>query len=198
NGSASRDVGAIRHKFNSLVNFPKSTGDPTCPPDIKRAKEISLMINESVEMADLYDTDINDEGADQQEESNSSTGSGHSPESSRSSDSSRAGSEAPPVAKRGTVASEVPLSRKKNNEGVTDSLPSDFELREERDYKYDIIRLYQIEHLRQALRDSKEDCRDWRQKVEGIQFQRERTDLVAERDMALQKVMVLELLNAKS
>ncbi|KAK9483902.1 hypothetical protein V1527DRAFT_428387, partial [Lipomyces starkeyi] len=129
NGRASRDVGAIRRKFNSLVNFPKPTGEPTCPPDIKRAKEISRMINESVEMADLYDMDIvdftekqDDEGADQQEESNSSAGLRHSPESSRASDTSRAGSEVPPVAKRGTVASEVPLSRKKNNKGVTDSL----------------------------------------------------------------------------
>ncbi|KAK9489108.1 hypothetical protein V1508DRAFT_362498, partial [Lipomyces doorenjongii] len=139
-------------------------------------------------------------------------------ESSRASDTSRAGSEAPPVAKRGTVASEVPLSRKKNNKGVTDSLVTflDVEKREERDHKYDIITQYQsqIEHLRQALRDSKDDCRDWRQKVEElrqksddlpqnfdgerIQFQRERTDLVGERDRALQKVMVLELLNAKS
>ncbi|KAK9371499.1 uncharacterized protein V1513DRAFT_38763 [Lipomyces chichibuensis] len=75
NGRASRDVGAIHRKFNSLVNFPKPTGDPTCPPDIKRAKEISRMINESVEMADLCDTDIvdftekqDDEGADEQEE----------------------------------------------------------------------------------------------------------------------------------
>ncbi|KAK9483529.1 hypothetical protein V1527DRAFT_472946, partial [Lipomyces starkeyi] len=132
NGTPSRDVGAIRRKFNSLVNFPKPTGDPTCPPDIKRAKEISRMINESVEMAFLYDMDM---GADQQEESNSSAGSRHSPESSRASDTSRAGSEAPPVAKRGTVASEVPLSRKKNNKGVTDSLVAflDVEKREERE-----------------------------------------------------------------
>ncbi|KAK9343690.1 hypothetical protein V1522DRAFT_460114 [Lipomyces starkeyi] len=194
NGRASRDVGAIHRKFISLVNFPKPTGDPTRPPDIKRAKEISRMINESVEMAD-----------------NSSALSSHSPASSRASDTSRAGSEAPPVSKRGTAASEVPLSRKKNNRGLTDSLAAflDVEKREERDRKYDIITLYQsqIEHLRQALRDSKEDCRDWRQKVEELrqkfdeerfQFQRERIDLLAERDRALPKVMVLELLNSKS
>ncbi|KAK9312464.1 hypothetical protein V1524DRAFT_465988 [Lipomyces starkeyi] len=191
NGRASRDVGAIHRKFISLVNFPKPTGDPTRPPDIKRAKEISRMINESVEMAELHDADIVD-----------LTTVIHT---------SRAGSEAPPVSKRGTAASEVPLSRKKNNRGLTDSLAAflDVEKREERDRKYDIITLYQsqIEHLRQALRDSKEDCRDWRQKVEELrqkfdeerfQFQRERIDLLAERDRALPKVMVLELLNSKS
>ncbi|KAK9371799.1 uncharacterized protein V1513DRAFT_454428 [Lipomyces chichibuensis] len=215
NGRASRDIGAIRRKFNSLVNFSKPTGDPTCPPDIKRAKEISRMINESVEISDVSDMDIvdftekqDDEGVDQQEESNSSAGSRHSRESSRASDTSRAGSE-PPAAKRATVASEVPLSRKRKNKNITDSLVAFLDVEkkwEERDHKYDIIALHQsqIEHLRQALRDSKEDCRqraeDLRQKFdeERIQNQRERTNLIAERERALQKVMVMELLNAKS
>ncbi|KAK9389349.1 hypothetical protein V1515DRAFT_512870, partial [Lipomyces mesembrius] len=50
NGRTSRDVAAIRRKFNSLVNSPIPIGDRTCPHEIKRAKEISRMISETVEM----------------------------------------------------------------------------------------------------------------------------------------------------
>ncbi|KAK9311297.1 hypothetical protein V1524DRAFT_411855 [Lipomyces starkeyi] len=197
--------------------LPETDGRPHLSTGYKRAKEISRMINESVEMADLYDIDIvdftekqDDERAYQQEEILKV----------RELQTLREPDLKLPLLpnEERTVASEVPLSRKKNNKGVTDSLVAflDVEKREEREHKYDIITLYQsqIEHLQQALRESKENCRDWRQIVEElrqksedlrqkfdeerIQFQGERTDLIGERDRELQKIMVLELLNAQS
>ncbi|KAK9335501.1 hypothetical protein V1521DRAFT_456991, partial [Lipomyces starkeyi] len=62
NGRASRDVAGIRRKFNSL----EPTGDPTCPPEVKRAKEASRMITESVDFGGLDDMDDDDDSWDEQ------------------------------------------------------------------------------------------------------------------------------------
>jgi flagellar biosynthesis GTPase FlhF len=39
-----RDTQSLRRKFNELVNSKKPTGDPSCPPHIRRAKAIQRMI----------------------------------------------------------------------------------------------------------------------------------------------------------
>jgi hypothetical protein len=39
-----RDTISLRRKFNEFVNSKKPTGDPNCPPHIKRAKDIQRMI----------------------------------------------------------------------------------------------------------------------------------------------------------
>ncbi|KAK9313241.1 hypothetical protein V1524DRAFT_436891 [Lipomyces starkeyi] len=108
----------------------------------------------------------------------------------------------------------------------SESLVSYLDVREDREMKADILMLYrsQMDELREALRDSREESRQLHQfesqahreraQLE-IQFQRERadleskfqreradfrcerSDLVAERDRALQKTMMLELLHSK-
>ncbi|KAK9314614.1 hypothetical protein V1522DRAFT_408633 [Lipomyces starkeyi] len=210
NGRASRDVAGIRRKFNSLVNFPKPTGDPTCPPEVKPAKEASRMITESVEFGGLDDMDDDDDSWDEQHDEhadglddlNMSASSRHSSTHSEA-----------PAAKRG--ASEVGAVSKKKNKanvnGVMDSLAAflDVDKRDERERSSEVIAMYrqQIEHLRQDCRELRCKLDEKQQKLDDerifaaridSQFQRERAELAAERDRALQKLLVYELMNGKS
>jgi hypothetical protein len=43
-----RDIDAIRNKWKALKNAKKPTGDPTCPPDVIRAKRLAKEIDSSV------------------------------------------------------------------------------------------------------------------------------------------------------
>ncbi|KAK9373635.1 uncharacterized protein V1513DRAFT_402750 [Lipomyces chichibuensis] len=203
NGRASRDVAALRRKFNQLVNLPKPTGDPTCPPDVRRAKEISRAINESLEMAGLSDDDVLDlteeRVADAADDEPFETGSGNS--SSGSSDTPRPSSVASTTP--GNAREQALPARKKAKRDVTESLVSflDVQRREAREQKIDVIMLYQsqIADLRQELRDSREECKALRDKLDELRHTsaRERADLAAERDRALQKVMMFEMLQKK-
>ncbi|KAK9237465.1 hypothetical protein V1525DRAFT_432822 [Lipomyces kononenkoae] len=87
---ASRDVAALRRKFNQMVNLPKPTGDSTCPSDVRRAKELSRAINESFEMARLSDDEIlkmtEERAADAADDGQFDTGPGNSSSGRRSSD----------------------------------------------------------------------------------------------------------------
>ncbi|KAK9233686.1 hypothetical protein V1525DRAFT_453078 [Lipomyces kononenkoae] len=207
NGRASRDVAALRRKFNQMVNLPKPTGDPTYPPDIRRAKELSRAINESLEMAGLSDDDML-----QMAEERAAYAADDDDPASGNSSSGRRLSETPLPS---SVASATPDNgrerasqpRKRTKRDVTESLVSflDVERREAREQKIDVIMLYQsqIADLRQELRDSREQCGVLRDKVEDLRasmddmrhtFARERADLIAEKDRALQRVMMFEML----
>ncbi|KAK9372622.1 uncharacterized protein V1513DRAFT_404851 [Lipomyces chichibuensis] len=196
NGRASRDVAALRRKFNQLVNLPKPTGDPTCPPDVRRAKEISRAINESLEMAGLSDDDVLDlteeRVADAADDEPFETGSGNSSSGARSSDTPRPSSVASTTP--GNAREQALPARKKAKRDVTESLVSflDVQRREAREQKIDVIMLYQsrIADLRQELRDSREECKALRDKLDDLK----RT---AEKDPALQKVMMFEMLQKK-
>ncbi|KAK9489174.1 hypothetical protein V1508DRAFT_428813 [Lipomyces doorenjongii] len=43
-----------------MVSLPKPTDDPSCPPDVRWAKQLNRKINESLEMAGLSDDDVVD------------------------------------------------------------------------------------------------------------------------------------------
>lgn len=45
-----RDVESMKVKFKNLRNMAKPTGDPTCPPDVKRAKRLWREIEEAWEV----------------------------------------------------------------------------------------------------------------------------------------------------
>ena len=48
----SRDVASLRRKFQALYRKKAPTGDPTCPPEIKKAKSIMFHIRERAECDD--------------------------------------------------------------------------------------------------------------------------------------------------
>ncbi|KAK9360203.1 hypothetical protein V1504DRAFT_455800 [Lipomyces starkeyi] len=210
NGRASRDVAGIRRKFNSLVNFPKPTGDPACPPEVRRAKEASRMITESVEFGGLDDMDDDDDSWDERHDERAESLDGRimSPCSRHSSTRSEA-----PAAKRG-ASKVVTVSKKKNRanfNGVMESLAAylDVDKSDERERSSDVIAMYrqQIEHLRQDCRELRCKLDEKQQRLDDerlfaarldSQFQKERAELAAERDRALQKLLVYELMNRKS
>ncbi|KAK9256017.1 hypothetical protein V1507DRAFT_450585 [Lipomyces tetrasporus] len=84
---------------------------------------------------------------------------------------------------------------------MTESMALVFERREAREHKVHVIMLYQsqISDLRQDLRHSREECRVLRGKVDELRHAsaRERADLTAEKGRALQRVMMLEMLQKK-
>ncbi|KAK9235574.1 hypothetical protein V1525DRAFT_434570 [Lipomyces kononenkoae] len=88
--AASRDAAALRRKFNEIVNLPKPTGSP---PDVRRSKELSRAIKESLEMPGLSDDEILDMTeemvADAADDEQFDTGSGNSSLGRRSSDTPR-------------------------------------------------------------------------------------------------------------
>ena len=46
---------SIRHKFNALANDKKPTGDPHCPPTVRRAKRIFALIRERMDISEGED-----------------------------------------------------------------------------------------------------------------------------------------------
>ncbi|CAK4544757.1 unnamed protein product [Aphanomyces euteiches] len=62
-----RDVDSLRRKFAQLKNHPKPTGSPSCPDDVRRAKQISREIDNSVGVLAMEDD--NDLGEDNESES---------------------------------------------------------------------------------------------------------------------------------
>ena len=46
---------SIRRKFNSLANHKKPTGDPNCPPTVRRAKRIFALIRERIDISERED-----------------------------------------------------------------------------------------------------------------------------------------------
>ena len=60
-----RDADSCKTKFKALKNVRKPTGDPTCPPQVKRAKLLHKKIEERISVADFDDD--NDEEEDEQE-----------------------------------------------------------------------------------------------------------------------------------
>ncbi len=67
----SRDEDSLRNKFKALKNVRKPTGDPTCPPDVRRAKRIQKLIEAKVGVAGLDDgveEEVVEEGGDGEEE----------------------------------------------------------------------------------------------------------------------------------
>ncbi|KAK9490524.1 hypothetical protein V1508DRAFT_399829 [Lipomyces doorenjongii] len=139
NGRASRDVAALRRKFNQMLNLPKPTGDPTCPPDVRRAKELSRVINESLEMAGLSDDEILDlteeRVADAADDEQFETSSRNSSSGARSSDTPRTSSAASAIP--GNSREQALPSRKRTKRDVTESLVSflDVERREAREQR---------------------------------------------------------------
>lgn len=50
-----RDADALKNKFNRLRSARKPTGDPTCPPDIQRAKRIQQSIEDKQAVVEMDD-----------------------------------------------------------------------------------------------------------------------------------------------
>ncbi|KAK9350779.1 hypothetical protein V1523DRAFT_385255 [Lipomyces doorenjongii] len=173
-GRVSRDSGALRRKFNQIANLPKPAGDPTCPPDIRRAKEIDRMLNDSLEMTGLDDGEILDLTEKHEGEQGDA--------GSRLSNSPTA----KPVALR-SESGDAASHRTSNTPRVGDVMESfvsflGVERQEERERKTDVIMLYrsQIESLEMTLRDSQTEHSATSEKADlEIRFQRERSDLVA-------------------
>ena len=53
--ASDRDADSIRAKFKTLKNATKPTGDPTCPPEVVRAKHIAAEIERGVGVIGLDD-----------------------------------------------------------------------------------------------------------------------------------------------
>ncbi|KAK9364230.1 hypothetical protein V1504DRAFT_383918, partial [Lipomyces starkeyi] len=141
-----------------LVNTPKPTVDPTCPLDAKRAKQISRMLNETVELVDLGDEDVIDliegrqDAGDEEHDDDDSHRSSHSP------------SIEPPTApraKRSDSGEEASGSRKKSRANVQNSLVSYLAVRQDRERKSDVIMMYrtQIDGQTRTIGDLRQECR---------------------------------------
>ena len=52
-----RDFESLRNKFKKLKNFPKPTGDPTCPSPVKAAKRIQREIEARAAVTELGSED---------------------------------------------------------------------------------------------------------------------------------------------
>ncbi|KAF8471316.1 hypothetical protein BDZ91DRAFT_781090 [Kalaharituber pfeilii] len=52
---AERGLASLRKKWSTLINSSKPTGDPTCPPDIRRAKQLYRELQAMVEIVGLDD-----------------------------------------------------------------------------------------------------------------------------------------------
>ena len=50
-----RTLDSIRRKFNALANHKKPTGDPNCPPTVRRAKRIFALIRQRMDISDGED-----------------------------------------------------------------------------------------------------------------------------------------------
>lgn len=66
----------LKNKFKALKNAKKPTGDPTCPPDVRRAKNIQKAIEGRMDVRELgsgdeKDNDLNDD--DNTNDNNDST-----------------------------------------------------------------------------------------------------------------------------
>ena len=55
---------ALKKKFDRLNSSKKPTGDPTCPPDVKRAKRIQRRIMEKAEVEVSHESDPEDQGSE--------------------------------------------------------------------------------------------------------------------------------------
>ncbi|KAK9322080.1 hypothetical protein V1517DRAFT_308364 [Lipomyces orientalis] len=211
----SRDATAIRRKFSQMVNLPKPTGDPDCPPDVRRAKQLNRTINESLEMAGLGDDDVLDLTEEAAENAGDDDEKGDT--GSRQSSEPRRHRGASTASRSSASGEEVATARKRTKRDITESLNSFLDVD-----RRDTVKLYtsQIEELREELRQSREESRLLRDKVDELrekagdlklslsqmenqffreraelvaQFNRERADLVGEKDRALNRVMMLEI-----
>lgn len=50
-----READALKNKFNRLRSARKPTGDPTCPPDVQRAKRIQQSIEDKQAVVEMDD-----------------------------------------------------------------------------------------------------------------------------------------------
>jgi hypothetical protein len=65
-----RDVDALRIKFKSLRNVQKPTGDPTCPPEVVRAKraQANMEAKQSVVTMDDDEDEEDEEEVEEEDE----------------------------------------------------------------------------------------------------------------------------------
>ncbi len=58
-------VDSLKRKFKELHNKKIPTGDPLCPPAIRRAKRVRYLIIDKMDASDLneYDSEVEDDGA---------------------------------------------------------------------------------------------------------------------------------------
>ena len=66
NGRPERDVDSCKTKFKALKNVRKPTGDPSIPPDVKRAKQIQYQIESRMSAVNFDDNDAQEEDDDDQ------------------------------------------------------------------------------------------------------------------------------------
>lgn len=55
-----RDVESVREKFDRLTKTKKSTGDPSCPASVRRAKHISKDILSKVNAVSVGDESLDE------------------------------------------------------------------------------------------------------------------------------------------
>lgn len=61
-----RDYESLRNKFKTLRNNKKPTGDPTCPPEVKRAKRAQKEMEKRMSVTDLDDDAAEEEGGEEE------------------------------------------------------------------------------------------------------------------------------------
>ena len=66
NGRPLRDKASLIQKFNKLSKHKKPTGDPDCPPDVKRAKRALRRAEQNADVVEMGgDDDEEDEEQDE-------------------------------------------------------------------------------------------------------------------------------------
>ncbi|EGZ17942.1 hypothetical protein PHYSODRAFT_365079, partial [Phytophthora sojae] len=65
-GWPERDGESLKRKFLGLKNKRKPTGDPDCPPDVKRVKQVFCMIEARCAVTTLHDNDSDEAEPDEE------------------------------------------------------------------------------------------------------------------------------------
>ncbi|KAJ6561938.1 hypothetical protein B0H19DRAFT_943801, partial [Mycena capillaripes] len=60
-GRPVRELKSLEGKYKQLLKSKKPTGDPDCPPEVKRAHRIELKINNRIDTRELSDSDFDDD-----------------------------------------------------------------------------------------------------------------------------------------
>ncbi|KAK9373909.1 uncharacterized protein V1513DRAFT_381497, partial [Lipomyces chichibuensis] len=113
-------------------NFPKPTGDPNCPSDVKRAKDLNRIINESLEMVGL---DVEDVLHLAEETDTAADDEGQEDNGPRPSSGSPRLSSVPPISKASVARADHLRSNKGNKRDLTESLTSYLDVERREDYK---------------------------------------------------------------
>jgi len=65
-GRPTREEGSLKSKFDKMANTKKSTGDPSCPPEIRRAKHVARDLLAAAQAAVLGDDGGSEEPSEEE------------------------------------------------------------------------------------------------------------------------------------